>query len=254
MKLPDFVHGMQAKTILDVGGWFKPEPMATHVIDLMPWETRRAKLCLEQQPGEKFSKETWYQADFLDPGFRMPFEDNYFDLVLCGHTVEDLRDPRPVLAEMSRVGKAGLIECPSRLSEQTIGVADRMNRTVGYRHHHWIVDVVADQLLLCSKQASNLSPVSALPYLAYESICGSGRGQNVQYYWEEVIDFRIEESVDLCAQLANDFVARLDFNEWLRPVDALIRLVRRLKYSGSIDPVQWDVIFEESRRYSSISI
>ena len=56
--------------ILDVGGWFIPCPLATHVVDIMPWETRGAKLQLNPLPGERFTKETWFQVDCLNPSIR----------------------------------------------------------------------------------------------------------------------------------------------------------------------------------------
>lgn len=90
---------LQLDRVLDVGGWFKPNNSATHVVDLMPYETRGAALHLDPHPGERFKKDTWFQANFLDSDFRLPFEDDYFDFVTCGHTVEDLTDPIPLLSE-----------------------------------------------------------------------------------------------------------------------------------------------------------
>ncbi len=156
--------------MLDLGGWFLPEPRATHVVDLMPWATRRAKLSLERLGDERFSSETWYQADFLKPGFQLPFADKSFDLVICGHTVEDLADPAPLLLEMARVGKRGVIECPSRFSEQTKGIRNRETSACGHPHHHWIVESVAGTLLLHSKHDSELDRESrVIPLRHFES-------------------------------------------------------------------------------------
>lgn len=116
---------VDAKTILDVGGWFAPERRVTHVIDLMPWETRGARLTLTPLPGECFTKDTWFQADFLQPDFNLPFADQSFDLALCGHTIEHLVAPEKILLELQRVARRGRIECPSRLAEQTVSLRDR---------------------------------------------------------------------------------------------------------------------------------
>jgi hypothetical protein len=33
---------------LDIGGWFIPYPRATHVVDIMPWETRTGRVPLPE--------------------------------------------------------------------------------------------------------------------------------------------------------------------------------------------------------------
>jgi hypothetical protein len=122
--------------MLDVGGWAKPMSRADWVIDLMPYESRG--LYGERDPApERFSAETWVQRDFCDHE-PWPFDDDQFDFVICSHTLEDVRDPIWVCAEMSRVAKAGYIEVPSRLEEQSYGVHGDW---VGWSHHHWLVDV-----------------------------------------------------------------------------------------------------------------
>lgn len=47
--------------VLDAGGWFIPLPRATHVVDLMPYETRRCVVTLEPLAGERFTRDTWLQ-------------------------------------------------------------------------------------------------------------------------------------------------------------------------------------------------
>jgi hypothetical protein len=44
--------------ILDAGGWFKPLARATHVLDLMPYETRRGVLAPAPLVGERFTRDT----------------------------------------------------------------------------------------------------------------------------------------------------------------------------------------------------
>jgi hypothetical protein len=51
--------------VLDCGAWFIPLPAASHVVDIMPYETRGGKLQLTPLPGENFTKATWFQADFF---------------------------------------------------------------------------------------------------------------------------------------------------------------------------------------------
>ena len=85
---------------------------------------------------ERVTRETWVQLD-LCARERWPFEDNQFDFALCTHVLEDLRDPIWVCSEISRIAKAGSIEVPSRVEEQSLGVEHP--RYAGYYHHRWLV-------------------------------------------------------------------------------------------------------------------
>jgi len=123
--------------VLDVGGWAAPLHRADWVLDLMAWETRG--LYGATDPAlERFSAQTWVQRDICsrEP---WPFADGAFDFAVCSHTLEDVRDPVWVCSELSRVARAGYVEVPSRLVEQSFGV---QGDWVGWGHHHWLIDVV----------------------------------------------------------------------------------------------------------------
>jgi hypothetical protein len=122
--------------VLDVGGWAVPYPRADWVIDLMPYESRGAYGRLSDDP-ERFTAATWVQRDLCDRQ-PWPFADDQFDFAVCAHTLEDVRDPVWVCAELNRVARAGYVEVPSRLEEQSLGVHGPW---AGYSHHHWLVDV-----------------------------------------------------------------------------------------------------------------
>jgi SAM-dependent methyltransferase len=233
-----------ATRILDLGGWFRPEPRATHVVDLMPWETRGGRLTLDRRPGEHFSRETWHQADFLVPGFRLPFPDRAFDLVLCGDTVEDLADPGPLLAEMDRVGRAGWIESPSRLAERTVGLRDRATDRAGHPHHHWIVESDGGTLRLWSKADSGLSAVDRTVPLDWlerrraqdPAVARCRHGWRGRLRWERRVGPE-------CAAVAGEFVAALGISASTRAADrcrrALRRLRSRLRRSRPVDRESW---------------
>jgi hypothetical protein len=68
-----------------------------------------------------------------------PFTDKQFDFASCTHVLEDLRDPVWVCSEMMRVAKAGYIETPSRILEQSLGVEHPLY--AGFYHHRWLVSV-----------------------------------------------------------------------------------------------------------------
>jgi hypothetical protein len=122
---------------LDVGGWAKPLARADWVIDLMPYETRGLYGYDKQAAPERFSADTWVVHDICarEP---WPFADDQFDFAICSHTLEDIRDPVWVCSELQRVARAGYIEVPSRLEEQTWGVQGNF---VGWTHHRWLIDV-----------------------------------------------------------------------------------------------------------------
>ena len=123
--------------VLDVGGWGSPLARADWVLDLMPYETRGLYGEPDPQP-ERFSAATWVVRDICDQE-PWPFADGQFDFAVCSHTLEDVRDPIRVCAELNRVAHAGYVEVPARSEEQTHGVHGPW---VGWSHHHWLVDVI----------------------------------------------------------------------------------------------------------------
>lgn len=122
--------------MLDVGGYIKPLARADWVIDVMPYEGHGPH-GREGSGPERFTRDTWVQRDICLHE-RWPFDDDQFDFVVCSHTLEDVRDPVWVCAELIRVARAGYIEVPSRLEEQSYGF---QGPWAGWGHHHWLVDV-----------------------------------------------------------------------------------------------------------------
>jgi SAM-dependent methyltransferase len=126
--------------VLDVGGWAVPWPRADWVIDLAPYESRGEWGYDGEREAERFSADTWVQRDICDRE-PWPFADDQFDFVVCSHTLEDVRDPVWVCHELARVAKAGYIEVPSRLEEQSYGF---QGPWTGWGHHHWLIDIDSD--------------------------------------------------------------------------------------------------------------
>lgn len=133
--------------VLDVGGWAKPWHRADWVIDLMPYESRGLYGNEGPSAPERFDESRWVRRDVCDHE-PWPFEDDQFDFVVCSHTLEDVRDPVRVCEEIERVGRAGYIEVPSRLEEQTFGIEGPW---AGWGHHHWLIDVNADGITFVFK-------------------------------------------------------------------------------------------------------
>ena len=127
--------------LLDIGGWADPFERADWVMDLMPYDTRglyAREGWVDARPDpERFTRESWIERDVCarEP---YPLADGEIDFVICSQTLEDLRDPLWVCSEMNRIAKAGYVEVPSRLEEQSWGVNGEF---VGWSHHRWLIDV-----------------------------------------------------------------------------------------------------------------
>jgi hypothetical protein len=122
--------------VLDIGAWGRPFRRANWVLDHMPYETR-GLYGYDGDGPERFDASRWLVRDVCDRE-PFPFDDSEIDFVICSHTLEDVRDPIWVCQEMVRIGKAGYVEVPSRVEEQTYGV---QGNWVGWGHHHWLVDI-----------------------------------------------------------------------------------------------------------------
>jgi Methyltransferase domain len=132
--------------VLDVGGWAEPFARADWVIDLEPYETRGLYGRADAER-ERFTAATWVVRDICDRE-PWPFGADQFDFAVCSHTLEDVRDPVWVCAELQRVAKAGYVEVPSRLQEQSFGV---QGPWVGWSHHRWLIDVEGDAIRFAHK-------------------------------------------------------------------------------------------------------
>jgi hypothetical protein len=168
--------------VLDVGGWAKPLPRADWVIDLMPYATRGE---YGREPGdpERFTADTWIERDICDRE-PWPFADRRFDFAVCSHTLEDVRDPIWVCAELVRVARAGYIEVPSRAAEQTVN----RNGVAGWSHHRWLVAVGDRRIDFVHK------PHALHAQSAFQLSVGSARSlrpdERVQsLWWESPFDF-----------------------------------------------------------------
>jgi hypothetical protein len=126
--------------VIDVGGGAAPFPRADYVIDAMPY----AKLGggsdgnIHEKLGvsPRYSPERWIQTDLCDRE-AWPIADKAFDFAVCSHLLEDIRDPIWVCSELRRIAKAGYIEVPSRVVEQSKGIENP--RHAGYYHHRWLI-------------------------------------------------------------------------------------------------------------------
>jgi hypothetical protein len=197
--------------VLDVGGWASPFPRADWVIDRAPYETRGLYGAESGEP-ERFSEITWVQRDVCDRE-PWPFADDQFAFAVCSHTLEDVRDPVWVCAEMVRVARAGYVEVPSRLEEQTPGL---QGPWVGWGHHHWLctVDQAAGHLEFVFKHHI----VHGRPEMQYRGAPLSPEERVQQLWWEGSFSFAeriFDVPEELDAWLAAP-VAPAPRRRWLR--------------------------------------
>lgn len=126
----------RAARVVDVGGGAAPFARADHVVDAVAWEDRGSGSDGARGTAPGLSREQWTQVDLCDRR-PWPFADKSFDFAVCSHVLEDVRDPLWVCSELSRIARAGYIEMPSRVLEQSRGVENPLY--AGYCHHRWLV-------------------------------------------------------------------------------------------------------------------
>jgi len=242
--------------ILDVGGWAKPLKKATHVVDLFPWETRGYGLNLAKLPNERFSKDSWYQIDFLQENLTLPFEKNKFEFSVCSHTLEDLVNPEPIISEIIRVSKGGYIETPSRLNEQTIGVRDGKSDSPGHPHHYWIVEEEDGVLRFFNKSDSMGEGVlrAGIPYRSWRNM--DNKRNTMSFFWNEQFKSKFITGNE-AAQRAIKFKSRINLDKKDILIDYVKRRLRyirdRLVMKGQVME-NWNEIVERSKMYSKVNL
>lgn len=211
--------GAEAR-VLDVGGGASPFERADWVIDLLPYAARHHFGVSVDPSGERFSEATWVQRDICDRE-PWPFEDGAFDFVVCSHTLEDVRDPIFVCSELVRVARAGYIEVPSRLEEQSYGVHGPW---IGWTHHRWLIDREDDELVFVSKPGLLAGRIwASFPESFWRTL--SPEQRVTALFWEN--GFRFRERIFLEPDLLDAYVRDFVAAHYTRPVPTLAQRVRR---------------------------
>lgn len=116
--------------ILDVGGAAGPWSIATHVVDIQDGQAFVGDIC---------RAEVWKDIE--------KFSDSW-DLIICTHTLEDIRDAGFVIENINHLCKAGFIAVPHKHSE--LGELDGLAH-VGYCHHRWVFTFQENKLRIAAK-------------------------------------------------------------------------------------------------------
>lgn len=123
--------------VIDLGGGQGGWGRADWLVDLKSYDKREGV-----HGPERFTRDTWIQADLNDYEWADRFPDKQFDLVFCNHTLEDIRDPIGLLKVITRIGKRALIGTPHWSFE--VGVRwerDDWEAISGFPHHRWLVGI-----------------------------------------------------------------------------------------------------------------
>jgi len=121
--------------VLDVGSGDKPHWRADVLVDRFP-DAQFAS----QRSGRHAARVDRPLFD-VDAG-ELPFVDGAFDYAICSHMLEHVLDPAAVVAELTRVARAGYIEVPEAASA----------KIVDFPSHLWWCRLEDDTLVFEAKQ------------------------------------------------------------------------------------------------------
>lgn len=154
--------------VLDVGSGDKPHWRADVLLDRYLDEVHAGQ---RSGRAEARISRPMFDAD----ASQMPFADGAFDYVVCSHVLEHVVDPAAVIAEMTRVGKAGYIEVPEASSAKILD----------FPSHLWWCRLDGTTLMFTAKRARAFDPEIA----AY--IARSGVERRLAKLLDDDFDFRV---------------------------------------------------------------
>lgn len=127
----------------------------------------------------------------------MPFADGVFDYVVCSHVLEHVPDPAGVVAEITRVGKAGYIEVPEAASAKILDFPS---------HLWWCrldTDGARSTLVFTAKQARAFDPEiadyirrSGIERRLAKLLDDDFDSRVVSLPWTGTVEVRVEGSLD----------------------------------------------------------
>jgi SAM-dependent methyltransferase len=98
--------------VLDLGSGHNPHPRANVIVDRYIEDTEE----IAGRSGRGVVRPTHAHLVIAD-GSALPFVDKAFDFVICSHVVEHVIAIDAFCQEMTRIGRRGYIETPSKLAE-----------------------------------------------------------------------------------------------------------------------------------------
>jgi SAM-dependent methyltransferase len=127
------IHLPNDALVLEIGSGGSPQVRADVLVDRFYIDD------LGHRSGQEIYKDK--RPLIVADGERLPFADKAFDYVYCVHVIEHTDKPGAFLDEMSRVSKAGYLECPNPALERVLDVPQ----------HQWYITNTQGKLLIHPK-------------------------------------------------------------------------------------------------------
>ncbi len=123
----------------------------------------------------------------------MPFDDKVFDYAVCSHVLEHVPDPAAVVAELSRVARAGYIEVPDAASAKILD----------FPSHVWWCRLDGETLVLTAKSGRSFDPevatyieVSGLERRLAKLLDSEFDHRVISLAWRDRVPVRVEGTPD----------------------------------------------------------
>jgi len=192
----------QAGLVIDVGGGDAPHPRADCVVD--------------RYVADDFERAGETTLSLSRPlvvadGEALPFGDKSIDYVIASHVLEHAKHPEWFADELTRVGRAGFVQVPSRAAELTFG----------WRFHPWLVDRAGDTLEFHPRDGQ-VAPVGALFHEAIASSRLFGLWfASTRSLWHHSIHWSESFSVKTYGESRADSTAELDIEQTIATLERL---------------------------------
>lgn len=185
----------EGERVLDIGSGGSPFVYATHLVDKFPGKTHHRYEEFRTN-GVEFT-----QADVED----LPFDDKSFDYIYTSHVLEHVENPEKALNEISRVGKRGFIEVPTKMSDTVL------NLTRLQHFHKWYINKVGKKLIFIEYNQNELRDMGNMEcfYMAHSLFTNAFRRMyrkhkdlfSTFYIWSDRIEYVIiNKEGDIIAQ------------------------------------------------------
>lgn len=123
----------------------------------------------------------------LFDGYKIPYEDNHFDLVICSHVMEHVEHERVLLREIKRVSKHQIFEVPIDFS---FYVDKKIKHFLAYGH----INIYTPSLFRFLLKSENFQILKDKCYLYDDEVLRYTHKDNKSDYWKQKIKNRIIKS------------------------------------------------------------